>query len=238
MAEGGLTNVQGRSRSKCGVDRGIRLRALRLSLRMRTLDGRCESWVMTNMREGAIDTVEKEACAADSRLPEGGFEGFFREHYRGLLQFLRRRTATEQDAEDAAQESMARLLRYRESQPLMAWKPLVYRIATNVVHDQFRTALAQRSKEHVALDEQEIAAVDHTPEERAAYDQQVSRLSAAILSLPPKCQRVYLLKRAHGMSRAQIAEHCGISVKMVEKHLAKALTLLRRRAGDPSGDAR
>jgi DNA-directed RNA polymerase specialized sigma24 family protein len=40
----------------------------------------------------------------------------------------------------------------------------------------------------------------------------------------------------HDMSHAQIAELCGISVKMVEKHLATALAQLRRKVGDSSTD--
>jgi RNA polymerase sigma-70 factor (ECF subfamily) len=88
----------------------------------------------------------------------------------------------------------------------------------------------------VALDGLEIAATEQNPEQRAVYEQQVARLSKAILELPPKCQRVYLLKRTHDLSHAQIAERCGISVKMVEKHLATALAQLRRKVGDSSTD--
>lgn len=165
-----------------------------------------------------------------------GFETFLRGQFRGLLQFLRARTASEQDAEDAAQESMAKLMRYRESEPPSAWKQLLYRIAVNVAHDQYRVALSHHNKDHVALDGLEIAAVEHTPEQRALYDQQVARLSKAILELPPKCQRVYLLKRVHDLSHAEIAGRCGISVKMVEKHLATALAQLRRKVGDSSAE--
>jgi len=38
---------------------------------------------------------------------------------------------------------------------------------------------------------------------------------------------VYLLNRIDGLSYSQIAQHCGISVKAVEKHIGKALSLLR-----------
>ena len=162
------------------------------------------------------------------------FETFLRGQFRGLLQFLRARTASEQDAEDAAQESMAKLMRYRESEPPSAWKQLLYRIAVNVAHDQYRVALSHHNKDHVALDGLDIAAGEHTPEQRALYDQQVARLSKAILELPPKCQRVYLLKRVHDLSHAEIASRCAISVKMVEKHLATALAQLRRKVGDSS----
>ncbi|RDS81712.1 RNA polymerase sigma factor [Dyella monticola] len=189
---------------------------------------------MKNKREsapiGALPDVPAMNVGADTR----SFDLFLRGQFRGLLQFLRARTASEQDAEDAAQESMAKLMRYRESEPPSAWKQLLYRIAVNVAHDQYRVAQSHHNKDHVALEGLEIATGEHTPEQRAQYDQQVARLSRAILELPPKCQRVYLLKRVHGLSHADIASRCGISVKMVEKHLATALAQLRRKVGDSS----
>jgi RNA polymerase sigma factor (sigma-70 family) len=187
---------------------------------------------MENKRESASIVPLPESPALDVRANAQHFDTFIRVQFRGLVQFLRTRTASEQDAEDAAQESMTKLLRYRESEPPSAWKQLLYRIAVNVAHDQFRTALTHHRKEHVALDGLDIAAAEHTPEQRAVYEQQVARLSKAILELPPKCQRVYLLKRVHDLSHMQIAERCGISVKMVEKHLATALAQLRRKVGD------
>lgn len=189
---------------------------------------------MENKRESVSIVSMPEAPAIDARADAQNFDAFIRSQFRGLVQFLRARTASEQDAEDAAQESMTKLLRYRESEPPSAWKQLLYRIAVNVAHDQFRVALTHHRKEHVALDGLEIAATEHTPEQRAVYEQQVGRLSKAILELPPKCQRVYLLKRVHGLSHVQIAQRCGISVKMVEKHLATALAQLRRKVGDLS----
>jgi RNA polymerase sigma-70 factor (ECF subfamily) len=183
---------------------------------------------MKNEREHASLGALPDVPAAGAHP----FETFLRGQWRGLLQFLRARTATEQDAEDAAQESMARLLRYRESEPPSAWKQLLYRIAVNVAHDQYRAARTHHGNDHVALEGLDIAASEHTPEQRALYEQQLARLSRAILELPPKCQRVYLLKRVHGLSHADIASRCGISTKMVEKHLATALAQLRRKAGD------
>ena len=165
---------------------------------------------------------------------ERGFDSFIREQYQGLVQFLRGRTATRQDAEDAAQESMAKLLRYRESEPESAWQRLLYRIAINVAHDQRRMDLTHHRSGHVALDEQNLVAPSHSPEELAVHEQQVMRMRRAIHELPPKCQRVYLLRRVHGMPHAQIAACCGISVKMVEKHLTHAMKTLRQKVGDPA----
>lgn len=167
------------------------------------------------------------------------FDSFFRRQHDGLLRFLRRRTPTGEDAEDAAQESWTRLLRYRDSEPASAWKPLLYRIATNVARDRFRHARTHREDKHVPLDEGVASVPDATyvsavpsPEEHVARRRELARLSEAILRLPPKCRRVFLLKRVYGLTRREIAERCGISVKTVEKHLATALAKLKRQVGE------
>ena len=159
------------------------------------------------------------------------FDDFVQQQYSGLVGFLRQRTGNRMDAEDAAQESFAKLLRYRDSEPVHAWPKLLYRIAINVVHDHFRLAHTHQAQAHVELETQALASPRPTPEERTARDQQLAMLGAAILELPPKCKRVYLLIRVHGMSHQQVAALCGISTKMVEKHLANALVTLKRKVG-------
>ncbi len=45
--------------------------------------------------------------------------------------------------------------------------------------------------------------------------------------LPPKCKAVFSLSRFQGMSNREIAEHLNISLKAVEKHITKALKVLK-----------
>jgi DNA-directed RNA polymerase specialized sigma24 family protein len=42
---------------------------------------------------------------------------------------------------------------------------------------------------------------------------------------------VFLLSRAQRMTYPQIAAHCGISVKMVEKHIGHALAICMKKVG-------
>ncbi|MDE5731497.1 MAG: sigma-70 family RNA polymerase sigma factor [Bacteroidales bacterium] len=42
-------------------------------------------------------------------------------------------------------------------------------------------------------------------------------------SLPERCREVFMLSRFKKMKNREIAEHLGISVSMVEKHIRKAL---------------
>ena len=165
------------------------------------------------------------------------FEMFSRAHYGGLLHFLRLRVANEEDAKDAAQESLMRLMRYRETEPDASWKPLLYRIAINVANEQFRRGSVRRVSRQVSLDDVELASAEPTQEELIDREQQQAWLRDAVMSLPIRCRQVYLLSRMQGMTYAQIASHCDISVKTVEKHMTKALAVLCSRVGSGNADA-
>lgn len=157
-------------------------------------------------------------------------DAFVREHREALVNFLRHRVVNEADAQDAAQESFTRLLRYVESQPRSAWKPLLYRIAANVAHDQARKRAIRNGNGQVPLDSDELISDEPSHEQMIAWDQELAMIRDVIMELPPKCRQVYLLQRLRGMSYAAIARHCGISRKTVEMHISRALAALREAA--------
>lgn len=160
------------------------------------------------------------------------FEAAFREHHAALVQYLRSRFGNDADARDIAQETYLRVLRYRENQDLDSLKALLFRIATNLVAMRARTARAHRGVGHNTLDEELVLpANEPSVEQRVADEQQLDRLMEVIKRLPPKCQQAFVLSRFHDMSYPEIAKRCGISVKMVEKHIAKALEICRIERG-------
>lgn len=164
------------------------------------------------------------------------FDGFIHEQYGELLRFLRRRTDGSQEAEDVAQESVFKLLRYRESASASDWRRLLYRIAINSAHDRFRDSRRHRAIAQAVAEDGGAIPSERLPDEFAAHQQRLARLRQAILQLPPKRQRVCLLRFAQGMTNAQIARCCGVSIKTVEKHLTKGLAALRREVGDSATD--
>ncbi|MGH8191824.1 MAG: RNA polymerase sigma factor [Rhodanobacteraceae bacterium] len=173
---------------------------------------------------GALGT-----CVAEG---EDGFSRFARNHHCRLVQFLRTYTPTLQDAEDAAQESIIKLMRYRYSVPASDWSRLLYRIAINTAHDRFRAASRHRAITEAAHLTADLVDAGCCPDEYAAREQVLERTRQVILGLPPKCRKVCVLKLTRDMTNAQIAGVCGISTKMVEKHLAKGLATLRRKVGN------
>lgn len=167
------------------------------------------------------------------------FERFLREQRAELVGFLRSRTRTEEDAQDAAQESLVKLLRYRDTQPPENWKALLYRIATNVACDQARHGQRRHAGSHVPLEDVEfVLSANGTPvEERSIQHQELARIGAVIDTLPTRRREIYLLSRVEGMTNAEIAHHCGISIKAVEKHMTLAMAAVRQGLGHSDREA-
>lgn len=60
-----------------------------------------------------------------------------------------------------------------------------------------------------------------------AYKELQAEINKTINTLPEQCKKVFLLSRKHELKNREIAERLGISVKTVEKHISKALSILR-----------
>ncbi|HEX5305506.1 MAG TPA: RNA polymerase sigma factor [Dyella sp.] len=178
----------------------------------------------------ALGTAEPEQTLAGTGY-SNEFDSFVRAQRETLVRFLHRRTRSAADAEDLAQESLTRLMRYRGHAP-ETWTALLYRIAVNALNDRSRRAASRFDAQHVSLDDgAELATGEPSHEQRTASQQELVALQRALLRLPDRCRQIYLLHRIEGMTYTEIADHCGISVKAVEKHISRALHLLRERLG-------
>ncbi|MCW2067379.1 UNVERIFIED_ORG: RNA polymerase sigma-70 factor (ECF subfamily) [Stenotrophomonas maltophilia] len=162
------------------------------------------------------------------------FIAFVREERAPLCAFLRARGVGPEDAEDIAQDCMERLIRYR-AHDTEELRLLLYRIARNRLADRGRSP---QSRNHLSLTErdgnEEAASASPDPLRQAESGQMLALLRQALFKLPERAREVYLLNRITGMSYTQIARHCGITAKTVEKHIARALQGLRKELGpDP-----
>jgi RNA polymerase sigma factor (sigma-70 family) len=167
------------------------------------------------------------------------FERFVSDQRAALLGFLRRLTQCEADAEDIAQESFLSLVRYRESEPVEAWRPLLFRIALNAFNDRNRRGASRADGAHLSLGDEvvNLPSSDVPHEKRVSDQQELALIRETILQLPDRCRQIYLLNRIEGMSYSQIARHCAISVKAVEKQITKALSILRDRVDEMAARA-
>lgn len=137
-------------------------------------------------------------------------------HHDGLIHWLQPQLQQAEDAEAIAQESYRRLLKATHTRSSTLNAPLLQRVALNTARQLGKL----RSTEPTA--EPEAAAVPQ-PEPAKAISADTARLTAVVQDIPQKSRQVFLLNRVKGMSYPQIARHCGISVTVVEKHMATAL---------------
>jgi RNA polymerase sigma factor (sigma-70 family) len=148
-----------------------------------------------------------------------------RSHHSSLMHLLRRRIRVAEDAADVAQEAYIRMLKYEGARNVRFPSSLLFRIAINVAKDRGRADQVRHVSDQCELNELEIDSGVANPERQLAAAQDLAHLYEVIEQLPPKCKKVFLLSRMQEMTYPQIAEHCGISVKMVEKHISHALAI-------------
>ncbi|WP_440224489.1 RNA polymerase sigma factor [Dokdonella sp. MW10] len=165
----------------------------------------------------------------DDRYREAEFDRFVVERREGLQRFVVNLGASLDDAKEFVQEALLRLMRYRHDRPPHEWTPLVYRILLNLFRDHQRRASSHDVS--AGLGEfgasEPATAPEDSPEHHAIHRERIALVRRTLLNLPARTREIYLLSRLNGWTYPVIAQHCGISVKAVEKHISRALRDLR-----------
>jgi RNA polymerase sigma factor (sigma-70 family) len=154
-----------------------------------------------------------------------------RRYHDSLINFLRQRLRTPEDANDVAQEAYIRMMQYQNSRQIRSPSSMLFRIAINVANDLGRSEQVRRASDQCSLDAVELVSDTPSAEREISGKQELELLRAAIEDLPPKCRQAFLLSRVRRMTYPEIAAHCGISVKMVEKHISRALAVCMKKVG-------
>jgi len=154
-----------------------------------------------------------------------------RRHHVALVSFLRRRLRVSEDADDVAQETYLRMMQYEGSREIQSPSSMLFRIAINVANDLGRYQVTRRESDRRSLEDVELVCELPSAEREIEAQQDLELLYEAISELPPKCQQVFLLSRVRKMTYPEIARHCGISLKTVEKHISRALAICAQKVG-------
>jgi RNA polymerase sigma-70 factor (family 1) len=65
-------------------------------------------------------------------------------------------------------------------------------------------------------------------DEKLVYDELCRRIKEVMDMLPPRSRQIFEMSRFEGLKNREISEQLGISVKVVEKHISKALATFRK----------
>ncbi len=168
----------------------------------------------------AVGGTTDDMATSDKPL---SIQEIIRQHHSALVAWLVPRIRVPEDAQDIAQETYVRMMKYEQSTEIQSPVALLHRIAINIAHDLDRQQRVRHYHQHDDVDELAIADESAPMERVLAGERSYRRVCLAIESLTPRCRQVFMLSRANGLSYPQIASHCGISIKMVEKHISHAL---------------
>lgn len=168
--------------------------------------------------------------SAEETQDRGWYRGAHRRHfsevYRSekprLIRYFVRELGNKADADDMAQETLARFLR---SAPPGITTPRGYltRIAHNLVKDRSVRNSTRMAKHSVPLDDGMSAPSPFDPHRDLEARQTVIRWRAILQELPADTLQVFMLNRVEGFSFREIAEKLEIPLWKVQKHMLRAV---------------
>jgi len=154
-----------------------------------------------------------------------------------LVAYLHRKGRGGEDAEDVAQEAFFRFHRAGHDLAAADARPLLFVIARNIQLDRWKAAgreAGRRSPGDVHdfdVGPRALASEAPPADQHLIGRQDLAAAAAVIRALPPKTRDAFLLHRFESQTYRQIADRLGVSVSMVEKHIAEALRRLKTSRG-------
>ncbi len=144
-----------------------------------------------------------------------------------------------EDALDAVQEAMIKLVAYRE-RPSEEWTPLFWSILRSQVTDRHRRdtvrrrfmAVLGRGTEPSEDPLEMLPDPGEDPARRHADGEAWAALGRALRRLPRRQREAYLLRELQGLDVAQTAAAMGCSDGSVKTHLSRAMSALRLQLED------
>jgi len=187
-----------------------------------------------------IDTAEQDR-ADMGRLAAGhgaGLNDLMERHAGPVYQFLFRMLGDEEDANDCAQETFARVYRHRERYDGGKFTSWLYTIAANLAKNEYRrrgrhpnVPLEAESAESGTIGEK-LAATGSSPGEQAEADERNTAVRHAVDGLPGELREAIVLCEWEEMSVADAAAVLNTTKKAVESRLYRARQKLREQLGE------
>ncbi|MFA9285908.1 RNA polymerase sigma factor [Comamonas sp. SY3] len=168
--------------------------------------------------------------------PAGGHLASLYQRWRTpVMRMLRRHFGNAADVEDATQEVFARVAATGKVLQPDEEQPYLRKTLQSVAARDWQQSAQARGLELVSGDEhpQAMEAQLHSSaddvNQQAAQQQRLHRLHQAIQELPERQRQAFVLHRVEGHTVQQTAEQMGISMRMVVKHLARAVAYCETR---------
>jgi RNA polymerase sigma factor (sigma-70 family) len=148
-------------------------------------------------------------------------------HRAALHRYLGKLTSGAEDIEDLVQETYVRIYSLPDYQAVGSPKALLFRIAHNLAVERARRQKTQATDTMADLEALNVYSNEAPPDEQTDARRRFESFCAAVDRLPPLCRRVFVLRKVHKLTPAEISAVLGVSQSTIEKHVAKGLVRCR-----------
>lgn len=154
------------------------------------------------------------------------FKRVFDEHFDPLRNYIYYKCADEEVASDIAQDVFMRIWEKREQLDSSNIKPLLYKIASDMVISYYRKQTVQLNFEKsMCIEEEETL----SPLDEMQFSELKMRYASALSEMSEGMRETFLMSRNEELKYHEIAERLDISIKAVEKRMSAALKILKEK---------
>lgn len=108
----------------------------------------------------------------------------------------------------------------------------LFQVAANLLRERNRQRRRRHADAHVEFEEETVRLWDDLSPERVLLGREAyGAAMEALLELPERARRIFVLNRFEGLPGGEIASRLGVSISTVEKDMMRVLAHLRRRVG-------
>lgn len=202
---------------------------------MESHDGRADEPDEDGMNS-AVSTLDTELLAEDVRAAPASMNAFLAQVERRAFRMAELNLGHREDAMDAVQDAMLRLVKHYSEKPAQEWTPLFWGILRRRIVDLQRRRkvrsimvgwLGGKDDDGEDLPAWEPADTGPGPLERLNDAQSYADMAAAVKLLPQRQREAFMLRVLEGLDVAETAQAMGCSEGSVKTHLSRALQRLR-----------
>ncbi len=154
-------------------------------------------------------------------------------HERALIAVARKMTGNTETARDVVHDAYADVLSGDKWRGILNPRAYAMKAVRSVAGRLLHRSRIVPIDLLANMDELSKADVSPNAHDVLSAKERQKIILRAIADLPPQCRRVVELRRLHEVAPKEIASQMGISLSMVEKHLAKGMTIIADRLSGP-----
>ncbi|PWJ60458.1 RNA polymerase sigma-70 factor (ECF subfamily) [Dyadobacter jejuensis] len=163
--------------------------------------------------------------------PAQGCELLFRLYYSPLCSYAVRFVYSKEVAEDIVSEIFYNLWNSQSYKAInSSYRAYLFRSVRNRSYNYLASAHHQKTPIN-SLDLEEHPS-DESAEDMIQIDELLGKIQQVVNALPPKCKEIFVRSRFEGQKPKEIATELNLSVRTVENHLFKAISILKNALRD------